>query len=295
MHMKMIFIFIDGFGIGVQNPGINPVYAVDTPALDHIFRNFRVIPTDACLDVPGLPQSATGQTAIFTGINASKVLNRHLNGQPTITLKNIINENNLFKELIGRGLKVTNANVYRSEYLEKMLDDTDRRHRPSVTSVMAMSAGIKFRTVEDFNAGKGIYHDITGQILRESGYPVELIAPEEAAERLYRISRDNDFTLYEHFMTDIIGHKMDMDLAIGEIKLLDDFLGALMELVDRENDVVVIASDHGNIEDVSVKTHTYNKVPTILIGKNAEGIELDVESLIDIMPAVLKIFEFAEK
>lgn len=290
--MKMIFVFIDGFGIGSTNPEVNPVYAVNTPGLDHIFSTYKVVPTDACLGVPGLPQSATGQTAIFTGVNAAKVLNRHLNGQPTITLKNIISENNLFKELTNRGLSVTNANVYRDEYLQKMLDSRDRRYRPSVSSVMTMTAGVKFRTTEDFEAGKGIYHDITGKILMENGYPVSLITPEQAAQRLYDISRDYDLTLFEHFMTDIIGHKMDMQLAQEEIKLLDAFLGELVRIIDTENDVVIITSDHGNIEDVSVKTHTFNKVPTVLIGKHAEGIDAGIEALTDITPAVLKIFGF---
>jgi len=67
---------------------------------NYILNKAGAIPTDACLDVPGLPQSATGQTTIFTGQNASKVLSRHLHGQPTITLKKMIIENNLFKELI---------------------------------------------------------------------------------------------------------------------------------------------------------------------------------------------------
>ncbi|MCX7708883.1 MAG: alkaline phosphatase family protein [Clostridia bacterium] len=288
--MKMIFIFIDGFGMGNKNPEVNPIIAAKTPGLDYIFSNFEVIPTDACLGIPGLPQSATGQTTIFTGINASKVLNRHLNGQPTITLKQLIYENNLFKELSRRGLKFTNANVYRDEYLQKMMDETDRLHRPSVTSVMSMSAGLSFRTIEDFKAGNGVYHDITGQILIDSGYDVRLNTPQEAAQKLYAISRGFDFTLYEHFMTDIIGHKMDMDLAVGEIQLLDSFLGELIKLIDLEEDVVFITSDHGNIEDISVKTHTFNKVPTIIIGKQGERVRLEIESLTDIMPSVLKIF-----
>lgn len=289
--MKVIFIFIDGFGIGAEDSLINPAFAVDTPGLDYLFSNFKVLPTDACLGVPGLPQSATGQTAIFTGVNAAKVLNRHLNGQPTTTLKKIIIENNLFKELLDRGLSVTNSNVYRYEYLQKMCDPKDKRHRPSVTSVMTMAAGVKLRTVEDYDEGKGLYHDITGQILGESGYAVEPITPKEAAQRLYTISRDYDFTLYEHFMTDIIGHKMNMELAANGIKLLDAFLLELVKLIDFKEDALIITSDHGNIEDISVKTHTYNKVPTIIAGNAIEGIGQDIESLTDIMPAVLKIFD----
>ncbi|MCX7842976.1 MAG: peptidase [Clostridia bacterium] len=288
--MRMIFIFIDGFGIGEDNAGRNPLCSANAPAIGRLYREFTMIPTDACLGIPGLPQSATGQTAIFTGVNAPMVLNRHINGQPTVTLKKIINRNNLFLELKKMGLSITNANVYRNEYLQKMMNPADRRHRPSVTSVMTMSAGIKFLTVEDYKKGKGVYHDITGQILKDSGYEVDIIAPEEAARRLVNISRESDFTLYEHFMTDIIGHKMDMELAVKEIELLDAFLGEVLRLVNLTEDVVIITSDHGNIEDVSVKTHTFNKVPTFLLGNMCENSEKGIHSLVDIMHVVLDIF-----
>lgn len=289
--MKMIFIFIDGLGLGENDENKNPLIRANTPYLDYIFKNFTVIPTDPCLGIPGLPQSATGQTAIFTGVNASSVLGRHLSGQPTLTLKKIILKNNLFKELIRRGLKVTNSNVYRQEYLDKMLDPKDRRTRPSVTSVMCLSCSRNFRTIDDYKQGNGVYHDIVGQILIDSGYEVDLINPEEAARRLYSISRNYDFTLYEHFITDIIGHTTDMEKAVSAIERLDSFLGGLIKLVDLKKDMIFITSDHGNIEDISVKTHTFNKVPTIIMGDALGEIRLKIESLLDITPAILKIFE----
>lgn len=288
---RMIFIFIDGFGIGEPDGSKNPLYAAPVPGIDKAFESGTVYRTDACLGVPGLPQSATGQTAIFTGVNAPMVLGRHLHGQPTVTLKRIINRDNLFKALIRMGLAVTNSNVYRNQYLEGMLNSRDRRHRPSVTSVMTMSCGMQFRTVEHYNRGEGVYHDVTGNILADSGYDAEVITPEEAAGRLYKLSRSFDFTLFEHFMTDIIGHKGDIQLAASAIKRLDAFLGALLKLVDLESDIVIITSDHGNIEDISVRTHTVNSVPTAVIGAVPGGTgSLDIKSLVDIMPAVVEIF-----
>ena len=291
--IKMIFIFIDGLGLGEKDASKNPVYAAETPNLDYIFSKYDVIATDASLGVPGLPQSATGQTAIVTGINAPMLLGRHLNAQPSDTLKEVINGDNIFKKLIKAGYKVANANVYRQEYLDKMNDPAEKRYKPSVSSVMTMSAGLPFRMVEDYRTGKGIYHDITGRIIVESGYDAEIITPEEAASRLYSISREHDFTFFEHFMTDIIGHKMDMGLAIEEIELLDTFIGGVLKLADPEKDVIFITSDHGNIEDVSMKTHTMNKVPTIVIGGNFKNRTVVIRSLLDIMPAVLEIFGFS--
>jgi 2,3-bisphosphoglycerate-independent phosphoglycerate mutase len=288
--MRMIFVFIDGLGLGVEDKFINPVYAANAPTIQNILGS-RAIPTDTSLGVKGLPQSATGQTTIFTGVNAPQVLGRHLSGQPTLTLKKIIIRNNLFKELIRMGFTVTSSNVYREEYLKKMLNPKERRYRPSVTTVMGLSVRLKFRNVQDYIDANGVYHDITGQIIKDSGYSVPLITPQEAAERLYRISRYNDFTLFEHFMTDIIGHKKDMELAVKEIELLDEFLRELIKLVDPEEDILFITSDHGNIEDISVNTHTMNKVPTVILGKLPKKSDIKIGSLVDIMPAVLSIFK----
>lgn len=289
--MKLIFIFIDGVGLGERDKEKNPFYKANIPTWDYILKIGRLIETDACLDVEGLPQSATGQTSIFTGINASKVLGRHLHGQPTETLKKIIRTNNLFKELLERGLKVTNANVYRPEYLSKILDPVKKKYKPSVTTVMTLSSGLNCRTLEDYNLGKGIYHDINSRILVEAGHVENTISPSDAAKRLYNISRENDFTMFEHFMTDIIGHKRSMEEAVKNIELIDSFLGELIKLVDLEEDFIIITSDHGNIEDLSTKTHTFNKVPTVILGNRRQIDIIDIKSLIDIMPAILSIFD----
>ncbi|AEV70440.1 alkaline phosphatase family protein [Acetivibrio clariflavus] len=289
--MKLIFIFIDGFGLGEVDERKNPIYKANTPTWDYIIKRGRLIATDACLEVAGLPQSATGQTSIFTGVNASKVLGRHLHGQPTEALRNIIKNSNLFKELLERGFTVTNANVYRPEYLSRILDPKEKEYKPSVTTVMTLESGLSCRTLEDYKLGKGLYHDITGKILAEEGYVESTISPSDAARRLYNLSREYDLTMFEHFLTDVIGHKMDMEEAVGNIELIDSFLGELIKLVDLEEDFIIITSDHGNIEDLSVKTHTFNKVPTVILGNREKIDSINIKSLIDITPAILNLFD----
>ncbi len=68
--MKLIFVFIDGFGLGNEDAGQNPLYAAAAPNLLRFLNSRYIFPTDATLGVKGLPQSATGQTTIFTGVNA---------------------------------------------------------------------------------------------------------------------------------------------------------------------------------------------------------------------------------
>lgn len=290
--MKVIFIFIDGLGIGEKNPLINPIYAAPAPTLIELFEKIPYAEVDVTMGIKGLPQSATGQTAIFTGVNAAKAINRHLNGQPTFTLKNIINEDNLFKRLIKMGLKPTNTNVYRDEYLNNILTLKDRRLTPSVTTVMCLSAELPFRKVNDFKEGNGIYHDLTGKIIKENGYDVDPITPEETALRLFEISKNYDFTLFEHFVTDIVGHKANLQEGINHILLLDRFLCKILELVNTSDTVLFITSDHGNIEDCSLKTHTMNKVPAWVIGKNkacGEAINR-ISQITDVFDEVLKLY-----
>lgn len=287
--MKVIFTFLDGVGIGEKDRMANPVYATEQQILAQLIDNAR-FQADPSMGVDGLPQSATGQTTIFTGVNAPKILNRHLSGQPTISLKKVIYKSNMFSELIKRGFNVTSSNVYKDEYLKNMLNSKDRRNRPSVTSVMCMASGIDFRTLGEFINGDGVYHDITGDILKESGCRIETVTPQKAAQNLYKLSRNYDFTLYEHFLTDIQGHKADFDEAAKLIDRLDSFLDELIKQMDFEEDVLIITSDHGNIEDISIHTHTMNKVPVIVLGKKAEKVKTEIHSLIDIMPFVLELF-----
>ena len=79
--MKFIFLFVDGVGIGINDPKINPLTRSQKQILNHFQDVDRTheIPfqglvkgLDANLNVEGLPQSATGQTTLFSGINASK-------------------------------------------------------------------------------------------------------------------------------------------------------------------------------------------------------------------------------
>ena len=63
---------------------------------------------------------------------------------------------------------------------------------------------------------------------------------------------------------------------------------SLLGEMDNKKTTLVICSDHGNLEDLSVKTHTLNPSLTIAAGKNSEDIFRSVKSIIDIKPAIIK-------
>lgn len=286
--MKLILFFIDGFGIGEKDPEKNPIEAANSPNIHFLMEREIMIPTDASLDVEGIPQSATGQTALLTGINASKILGHHLNGYPSPTLRKILLEHSVFKKLKDLGFTVTNANMYNKKYLDSL--DKTKLTMASCSTVATIAASIPFRTVENMLNHNAVYQDITNHILIDMGYDVPIREPEEAAEILLKISRSYDFTFFEYFQTDITGHKKDFNKAVEIIELLDKFIGRLAKNLNREDTLLMITSDHGNIEDMSVNTHTKNKVPTFLIGNRAYEIAGKIKTILDITPAIIWYF-----
>ena len=88
---KLVFLFLDGFGMGGATV-LNPIFShavfaeiAGLPLLDGVdIRSDGLVVKgiDACLGVGGIPQSATGQTALFTGLNAAQFLGYHLPAFP---------------------------------------------------------------------------------------------------------------------------------------------------------------------------------------------------------------------
>ena len=50
---------------------------------------------------------------------------------------------------------------------------------------------------------------------------------------------------------------------------------------------MIIASDHGNLEDKSTKRHTLNPVPVLIIGKGHRKVAANIRDISDISPALL--------
>ena len=116
------------------------------------------------------------------------------------------------------------------------------------------------------------YQDITNESLRRKRFDVPYLLPEAAGAALARISETLDFTLFEFFQTDKAGHARDEGKAVYELVKLERFLRALLQELDPDRATVVVTSDHGNLEDLSTKTHTHNPVPTLVFGHRAAAI-----------------------
>lgn len=294
-------VFLDGFGLGRPNQVNNPYVTAKTPFLDRILGGHflyqemgpienclaRMLPTKTQLGVQGFPQSATGQTTLWTGINAAAQIGFHINGYPTGPLIKILEEASIFKQLKDLGKKVAFANAYRPKFFSRA---ARRWRRRSTSTVAALSAGLVLRTLDDLCVGKAVYQDITNEMLLNLGYDVPLFTPEEAGKRLAHIAIDYDFTLFEYFQTDITGHRQDFPKAQRLLTMLDRFLEAVVSELNLQEFLLMVVSDHGNIEDLSTATHTLNPVPTICIGSQLKDFPLSIQSLEDITPFVVRWF-----
>ncbi len=94
--------------------------------------------------------------------------------------------------------------------------------------------------------------------------------------------------MYEFFLTDHLGHGRIKDEFENVHKNLDEFLFELLTKFNKEKMDIIICSDHGNYEDLSVKGHTRNPALFIAAGKNAKQIADSVNDLTQIKSAIIK-------
>ncbi|HEU4714771.1 MAG TPA: hypothetical protein VFS76_24625 [Pyrinomonadaceae bacterium] len=287
---SVLLFFIDGLGIGTRGPH-NPLDNVPEAATPlAVFQNETpetfldgiVVPTDPCLGVPGRPQSASGQTTILTGVNAPAQLGYHKQGFPNQALRDIIAEHSIFRQLRAAGVEpITFANAYSRRFFE------ERPRWVSATTAAVEAAGLNFRTIDDVRNGAAVFMDYTNRFLIEKGEDVVERNEEEAATVLASVVAQNRFTLYEYFITDKVGHAQDMDLAKIILTSLARFIRSLLLRLDLERTTVILTSDHGNIEDLTIRNHTLHQVPTIVWGVNRERIAARIQTLADITPAIV--------
>lgn len=283
--MKVIFLFIDG--VGLRSPASdNPINREVCPTLCRLFEH-HAKPIDACLGVEGLPQSATGQATMFTGVNCAVAMGRHCEGFPSPALRDIIEKGNLFLSLKSRGRKVCFADAY----LVDSADDLAFHRFKSVTTVMALTAPETIRTVDDLVADRALMQDITCETIQDRYPDVPVIPPQRAAENLFKLARENDFTLYEFFQTDVSGHSMDYDRACAVLRIYDRFLTSLVRYVEAAGITLVMTADHGNIESIFERGHTRNPVPFVAFGPKEKFLRDQVSSLADVTPALLAAFD----
>jgi len=298
--VRVIFIFLDGVGIGNVSPDANPFFRAQLPhlrsmldgALPHArlprisARGVELVPVNSTLGVPGLPQSGTGQAALFTGVNAARQIGKHFGPHPTTTLHPLIQEKNILRQLKTSGKSVCFANAFPKQFFDYVDSGT---RRLTVTTLSCRYADVPLLRAEDLQRNDALSPDLIRARWPDLGYPeIRPITPREAGKHLWRIALNYDFTLFEFWLTDVAGHRQDMATAVEILERFDGLLGGLLEDFDGASSLLIITSDHGNIEDLTTKTHTRNPVPCIALGEKRREFLAGVKNLTHITPSILR-------
>ena len=283
--MRAIFLFIDG--VGMKAPAAdNAVNPEVCPTLWRLFER-HAKPIDACLGVEGIPQSATGQGTMFTGVNCAKAMGRHCEGFPGPALRKIVETDNLFLQLKKRRRKVRFADAY----LIDSVDELAARRFKSVTTVMALTVPESVSTADELETGRAVMQDLTRETIQDRYPNIPVIQPQRAAEHLFSIALENDFTLFEFFQSDVAGHSMDYARACAVLRVYDRFLAALVRFAEAAGITIVLTSDHGNMESMAERGHTRNPVPFVAYGPKEAAMRERVNSLVDVTPSILAAFD----
>lgn len=291
-------VFWDGVGLGKEDPSVNPFFAAHLPQFRTLLdgtlpslRNRRIFsrrasatPVNTTLGVEGLPQSGTGQSAIFTGVNAPKKIGKHFGPHPYSTLIPVVKERNIFVQLRERGRTFFFVNAFPQRYFDYI--HSPRGKTPTV-ALSYLAAGGRLNTIEDIEAGKALSADFTNEGLKSFGHRLEVISPFEAGKRFYNIGRSFDYTLFEYFFSDKAGHSQALKGAVDVLERMDDFLAGILEQFDQREDLLLFVSDHGNIEDLSTKSHTRNPVPLLVVGDRRKFFSDRIKALTDVTPALV--------
>ena len=248
--MKILFLFVDGLGIGEQSAD-NPVNPEVCPTLCRFIEQHGK-PIDACLEVEGLPQSATGQATMFTGVNCSQAMGKHCEGFPGPALRKVIEENNLFLQLRRRSLKTRFADAYLVDSAEELVG----RRFKSVTTVMALTVPETITTADDLMEDRALMQDLTRETIQDRYPDIPVIPPQRAAEHLFAIAMENDFTLFEFFQTDVSGHSMDYSRACAVLRTYDRFLATLLRYTAAAGVTVVMTTHDPNMFELADDVYT---------------------------------------
>lgn len=298
--MKVLFLFLDGIGLGEDNADTNPLARANMPYLETLLGGKKLVRAsapfagdlatlsaiDAGLGVKGLPQSATGQAVLLTGVNIPAEIGYHYGPKPNPEVAEYLNGSALFSKTIRAGKTAALLNAYPPRYFEGI--DSGKRLYSSIPLALT-NAGLPLFTQEDYYAGNALSADFTGKGWREfmklNDSP--LFEPYAAGAKLAELAARYDFAFFEYWASDYAGHKQDMAWALRQLEAFDGVLQGLLE--NNRGNIVLVTSDHGNMEDLSTRKHTSAPVPLIVFGEKEARREFqNIQSLTEIAPAILR-------
>jgi hypothetical protein len=293
-----VIVFLDGVGLGDADFEANPFMHVRMQlgltlfGLPHFTREVAgtitdraaLLGLDASLGVPGLPQSATGQTTILTGQNAPALLGEHYGPYPNQPLYDLLAAHSLFKILLEAQRPVAYANAYPDRFLDRIQRG---KGRLSANTHAALMAGLKLRGREDLQQGQAVAALLSNDFWPEPEVELPPLNAYQAGRQLAALAQNYTLTFFEFWYSDLLGHKMEREESLTVLADLDRFFLGLLDGLDLEDSLLLVVSDHGNFEDWTTKKHTTNPALTLLAGQGAPQLAPQLHTLTDIKPALL--------
>lgn len=301
----VLIFFMDGVGLGPDDPQTNPFVQAWMPNLAgllgdswylrpggwqsgngrRVTERASLVPTDPNLGVPGRPQSATGQATILTGRNVPQLIGEHYGPKPNPAVAEVVRHGNLFQEVLSAGGLAALLTPYPQGYFDAI--NSGKRLLSSVP-LAASSAGLRLMTAADLRAGRAVSPGFTGQGWHDYlGYDdIPILGLAEAGRQIANIARDYTFSFFEHWPSDRSGHRGTLEEAVRHLEIIDQALGGLLEAWDDDHGLLIITSDHGNIEEKNHRQHSLNPVPTILVGRDHARMADNIADLSDIAAVV---------
>ncbi|MEZ4614118.1 MAG: hypothetical protein R2867_01195 [Caldilineaceae bacterium] len=216
---RVIFLFLDGVGLGPDDPTVNPLAVDGYPTLAHLLDGHKpvqatgflstdqatLVPTDANLGVPGRPQSATGQATILTGVNVPAQLGEHYGPRPDDRVRAILRQGNLFTRLREQGLRTFFCNAYPAGYFAAI---NRGKRLLSAIPYAAVIAGQALPTTYALRQGRALAADFTNAGWHEMGFhDIPVYRAAAAGAQLWQVAQPYHFTFFEHWQTDLLGHR----------------------------------------------------------------------------------------
>jgi 2,3-bisphosphoglycerate-independent phosphoglycerate mutase len=293
----ILLIFLDGVGLGNDNPTTNPFALANTPLLNQLANGHRwlrstgiqhsaraaFVPTDPRMGVPGKPQSATGQAAILTGRPVPQLVGEHYGPRPNPAVRAILHEDNFYKQVVSHGMTAALLEGYPPPWHEAV--NRGKRLRASFQEA-AHSAGVPIFTEREVYSGDAMTVDWTGEGWRtQLGYSDSPVyTPHAAGVKMVELARRYAFSFFPNWITDTIGHRGTVEDGAKMLELFDGVMKGALEAWHDDEGLIIITSDHGNMEDMSHTKHTENDVPTVIIGNGAAAFAQGLQTLADIVP-----------
>jgi hypothetical protein len=304
LDRHVLLFFMDGVGLGSADPETNPFVTAEMPHLTGLLgenwyvqgrpprtgRRASLVAADATLGMPGLPQSATGQATILTGHNVPRLAGQHYGPKPNPAVAAALAEGTLFSEVVQAGGRAALLTPYPERYFEGI---SSGRRLLSAVPLAASHAGLPLHTADDLRQGDAVSPDFTNHGWRDHlGYDdMPVLSLPGAGRRITVLARRNQFSFFEHWPSDRHGHRGTLAEARAHLERIDAVLGGLFAAWDDEAGLLIITSDHGNIEAKDRRQHTANPVPTILLGAGHAELARQITDLTDIAPVVRAFLE----